>query len=205
MSSMSKSIIAKCKIKDCDGLGLPDKRRGKRYFVKGYCGAHYSKSQKYGNPLEQRHARDGRLKHPMYKRWVGMIDRCHNPNRNNYKDYGKKGIEVCPEWKEPINGFVNFVEYVSRLDGYGAKGMTLDRIDNNEGYKPNNVRWATKHQQESNTSKSNDVVGVSYISTTGYWSAYLHVNGKQVLGNLFKNREDAIRARREAEIKYEVY
>ena len=76
-----------------------------------------------------------------------MRARCNNPNNKSYKNYGARGITVCDEWNRDFQTYWN---YVSKLDHYGEEGYTLDRIDNNKGYEPGNVRWATKSEQERN-------------------------------------------------------
>lgn len=85
-----------------------------------------------------------------YRRWLAMRQRCNNPNNKAYKNYGARGITVCDEWN---SSFQAYFDYVSKLDGYGREGMTLDRIDNDKGYCPGNVRWATKSEQEKNKRK----------------------------------------------------
>lgn len=83
--------------------------------------------------------------------WAGMIQRCGNPNNKNYADYGGRGIRVCDEWK---NSFAVFHAYVSGLPNFDSENMTLDRIDNNMGYSPDNVRWLPRVQQMRNTRKN---------------------------------------------------
>jgi len=80
-----------------------------------------------------------------YAAWVDMKRRCYNPNSNNYKDYGGRGIVVCPQW---VTDFPQFLRDV----GHAPEGnrMSIDRIDNEGNYEPNNVRWATPLQQVMN-------------------------------------------------------
>jgi hypothetical protein len=77
---------------------------------------------------------------PEYASWESMITRCHNEKSSNYKYYGARGITVYPEWKQ---SFVAFYLHVGRRPA----GKTLDRLDNNGGYEPGNVRWATPMEQ----------------------------------------------------------
>lgn len=85
--------------------------------------------------------------HPAYEAYHGMITRCCNPNADNYKYYGERGIKVCDEWLGE-DGFYNFVRW-SEANGF-EQGLTIDRIDNNKGYSPNNCRWVTTEVQERN-------------------------------------------------------
>jgi hypothetical protein len=78
-------------------------------------------------------------KTPLYKVWIGMRSRCHNPKAQNYKFYGAKGVVVCEEWRQD---FLTFYEW-SIAHGY-ADGLELDRIHAEVGYEPGNCRWVTK-------------------------------------------------------------
>lgn len=77
--------------------------------------------------------------------WVGMKQRCTNPNKRDYKWYGAKGVRVCSEW---MNSFVSFYEHVGARP---SPKHTIDRIDVSGNYEPGNVRWATMEQQINNT------------------------------------------------------
>lgn len=78
--------------------------------------------------------------------WTGINQRCNNPNATGYERYGGKGITVCERWLI----FENFYEDVSKLEHFGEKGYSLDRINNNGDYEPSNVRWADKKTQQRN-------------------------------------------------------
>lgn len=83
-------------------------------------------------------------KHPLYGIWRGVLTRCLNKDNPSYKHYGGRGITVCKEWQED---FLQFVEDVGpRTSIY----FSLDRIDVNGNYEPNNVRWADAQQQATN-------------------------------------------------------
>lgn len=85
---------------------------------------------------------------PEYKAWAEAKGRCHNEKSEKYKWYGARGIEMCEEWR---NDFMRFYEHI------GAKPTRkheLDRINNDKGYEPGNVRWATRITQVRNRSNA---------------------------------------------------
>ncbi len=89
---------------------------------------------------------DPKKMHPIYKLWIGIRYRCKNKNSPGWKHYGGKGITVCEEW----NSFQNFFNW-SMSNGY-RKGLYIDRINNSEGYKPDNCRFVTPAESARNRS-----------------------------------------------------
>lgn len=81
--------------------------------------------------------------------WAGMIARCYSPGDYHYKWYGARGIDICDEWRDC---FQNFYDW-SIKNGYD-ESKSIDRIDNNKGYCPNNCRWASYKEQMRNTSRN---------------------------------------------------
>lgn len=97
----------------------------------------------------------------VYREWNGIKQRCLNANNPKYKDYGGRGIKVCDEWLE----FQAFYDYVSKLPHFGEEGYSIDRIDNNGNYEPDNVRWADKNTQARNK-RNNRIVEYNGESMT---------------------------------------
>jgi hypothetical protein len=94
----------------------------------------------------------GLHKHPLYGAWSNMKSRCYCTSADGYEYYGGKGIKVCDEWR---NSFVNYHDWMI-LNGW-RRGLSLDRIDGNKDYCPENCRVATDKQQARNT-KRNKIV-----------------------------------------------
>ena len=83
----------------------------------------------------------------VYGVWSSIKTRCFNPKRKAYKNYGGRGITMYPAW---VNDFQAFYNYVSQLPHFGEEGYTLDRIDNDGNYEPNNLRWTDRKTQARN-------------------------------------------------------
>lgn len=90
-------------------------------------------------------------KHPLYGLWSSMLTRCYNKNSKHYNIYGGRGIKVCDRWLPENLGFEHFV---SDMGERPSNMHTLDRINNDGDYCPENCRWATITQQSNNKRKS---------------------------------------------------
>ena len=133
-----------------------------------------------------------------YTCWLNMKQRCYNPNHPEYFRYGAKGIKVCERWLEC---FENFFKDMGKI----PDGESLDRIDCFGNYEPNNCRLANKTIQSYNRKKSDSnssgKQGVSWCKQTNRWKDYITKQGKQITIGRFKDKEDAISARIDYEIK----
>lgn len=135
------------------------------------------------------------MKHPLYKAYIMMKQRCTNPANEKFPRYGGRGISVCERWLG-VDGFSNFLADM----GDRPEGYSLDRIDNDGNYELANCRWASPSLQGMN--KNSEHTGVTYTRATKTWRAEMKVNKKYVLLKQFKTFEEALAARRAAEEKY---
>lgn len=85
---------------------------------------------------------------PEYQAWKGMKRRCANSSRPDYKYYGGRGIAVYPGW---LNDYPSFLAHIGRRP---SPNHSIERINNDLGYQPGNVRWATKLEQMGNTRRN---------------------------------------------------
>ncbi len=103
---------------------------------------------------------------PEYMAWQNMIQRCTNRNLRQYRDYGGRGIGVCPAW----TGRGGFRKFLKSVGNRPTAAHSLDRRDNARGYEPGNVRWASRVEQNRNTSKNVMVTVAGKTLSLAEWS-----------------------------------
>lgn len=178
-----------CSVDGC----LRDKR------ISGLCGMHHQRLLRNGDtggnsPLKQF---DGKTKHYLYATWMNMKQRCYNEKNTKYPIYGARGINVCDRW---LNSFWDFVNDL----GERPDGCTLDRVNPDLGYSPENCRWATIYEQNNNVRpRKAKILGISVkgISWSDRYKSYdVRYRGKYF--GRYKDYFDAICARKSAENKF---
>jgi hypothetical protein len=88
---------------------------------------------------------------PLYVCWYDIKTRCFNQKSRAFRNYGERGISMAPEW---IEDFQAFQTYISDTLGPRPKDYSIDRIENNEGYYPGNLKWSTSSEQKHNSRQS---------------------------------------------------
>jgi hypothetical protein len=103
------------------------------------------RKRSHGDPTVVKQVRDGRTRHPLYKRWTAMIERCHTvPTHHEWHRYGGRGIQVCQRWRD------DFWAFAADVGVPPESGLTIDRIDPDGDYEPSNLRWADALTQRHN-------------------------------------------------------
>lgn len=128
--------------------------------------------------------------HPIYICWAGMKARCNNKNNPQYKNYGARGIKVCPRWR-------HFENFAADMGMRPASDFTIERVDNNKGYSPENCRWATRSDQSLNRRKfSNNTSGFTgVVEIKGRFEARMNFEHVRYRIGRFNTVREAARAR----------
>lgn len=138
---LNRNIIYKCKC-NCGNIIETTASRLTHGFIKS-CGC-YQKER--ASKCNKKH---GMSNTKLFMVWQDMIKRCTKQNHHAYKDYGGRGIKVCNEW---LDDFMNFYNWAI-TNGYQEK-LTIDRINNDGNYEPDNCRWVTMEIQCKNRRKA---------------------------------------------------
>lgn len=137
-----------CKVEGCHSL----------VHARGMCNVHYRRWMKHGHIECEKMVQNGLArKYPSeHRAWASAKGRCKNPRNASYYRYGGRGITICDRWLGPY-GFTHFIEDMGPKPSYekfssGQPLYSLDRIDLDGPYSPDNCRWATMQQQTDNRS-----------------------------------------------------
>ena len=140
--------------------------------------------------IGKRSATHGKTKTKEHISWVHMRQRCNNPNTVGWENYGGRGITICERWSD-------FSLFLEDMGVAPSTNHTLDRIDVNEHYTPENCRWADKSVQARNTrgkkSRQSKYKGLTKAKS-GKWVARINVDGKSRYLGVFSSEEDAAQA-----------
>lgn len=139
--------------------------------------------------LKKRITKHGYSNTRLYHIWVGMKNRCSCENNTNYACYGARGITVCNEWTDD---FERFKEWALK-NGYNDD-LTIDRIDVNKGYSPENCRFATRHEQALNRRTTHIVSYQGENKTLYEWSKIFRINVDTLRSRIFEQKWSVERA-----------
>ena len=151
-------------------------------------------------------ASHGKSNTKLYSIWKNIKMRCYNPQSEFYYCYGGKGITMCDEWKDNFDSFYSWAV----TNGYDPDApfmkCTIDRINVNDNYCPENCRWVDKFVQAMNhgiqKNNTSGVRGVKWDNECKRWYAQININNKRIYLGRFNNKDDAIVARLNAELTY---
>lgn len=118
----------------------------------------------------------------LYSIWRGMKARCYSKNMKEFEIYGGRGIKVCNEWLDKENGFMNFYTWAT-ANGY-KDNLTLDRINNDGNYEPNNCRWLTMKEQAYNRRNNHYITYNNKTHTITDWGRYYNINTGTIYSRL---------------------
>lgn len=104
------------------------------------------------------------INHPSYTVWCGIKERCYNQDCPNYSSYGGRGITMCDAW------FKSFEQFAVDMGVRPSHKHSIDRIDNNKGYSPDNCKWSSRYEQARNRRK--------FVSNTSGSSGVIKVGGR---------------------------
>ena len=121
----------------------------------------------------------------LYRIWLNMRNRCNNPKSVKYDAYGGRGITICDQW----NDFNQFEQW-ALSNGYND-WLTIDRIDNDCGYSPNNCRWTTVTEQANNRRSSVRVEYNGESHTLAEWARIVGINYKTLTNRIYHGKSFA--------------
>lgn len=117
---------------------------------------------------------------PSYNAYCNMIARCTRPSHHKYKDYGARGIKVCREWLESFESF-----YADM--GEKPEGKSIDRIQNDGPYSPENCKWSTPEEQQRNRRANRRIEFKGEVHCLTEWAELTGISKKAIEGRLFRN------------------
>lgn len=148
------------------------------------CGCIKRKQDEVNLTKNHRHKMSGTR---IYSEWQGMKGRCYNKGNARYADWGGRGIEVCEQWR---NSFESFYTW-AMANGY-QDNLTIDRIDNNGNYCPENCRWVRQQEQCRNRRSNINITIGNSTRTLMEWCEIFQVDYKTVNARYHRNKNATI-------------
>lgn len=138
------------------------------------CNRYPKKGNKYNLKHGKSHTR-------LYQIYNNMKSRCYKSYAKEYENYGGRGISICEEWLGE-NGFAHFYDW-SMSNGY-SEDLTIDRIDNDKNYSPDNCRWASRFIQNNNSRHVNFIELDGEVHSISEWSRIKNLNRNTIVKRL---------------------
>ena len=126
-----------------------------RFFEYSSCGCQEKKNREL---IGERSKTHGMTETRLYAAYCGMKSRCSNPHYKYYSKYGGRGIKVCKEWKESFDAFAEWAYANGYVEGASGVDQSIDRIDVDGDYCPENCKWTNQTQQVRNRSNTRWVI-----------------------------------------------
>jgi hypothetical protein len=174
------AVAYRC-ICDCGGSVLRSARDMRRGEKQGYlqgCGCTKREASAATGRGSATHGLSRRGDRAIYDTHASMLTRCTNPVSADFNQYGGRGISLCDEWKD-----VRAFHAWALAAGY-APGLSLDRIDNDGPYSPQNCRWATPSQQARNRRNNRHITAFGQTRLLCEWADYARISASTLRGRL---------------------
>ena len=169
----------KCKCENMVVRNDSELRKGRKCS----CGCDAEKAYRMaGKRISKSRTTHGLSSTKLYKIWKSMRARCNRPTDKAYYQYGGRGIKVCPEWNNLKDGFINFYNwahangYSDYYETHNDKYISIDRIDVDGNYCPENCRWVNNYVQSNNRTSNIYFQLDRYVFTLTIWSRILNIN-----------------------------
>lgn len=142
------------------------------------------------------HTIHGKRSVPEYAIWNGIKNRCLNPNLRSYPNYGGRGITICDRWRD------DFQAFYEDMGPRPSPDHSVDRIDTNGPYSPENCKWSTRVEQARNRRPRSKTGYSGVYKLKNRWIVRIGIAGMLINLGSYKTIEEAVKARKEAEKQY---
>jgi len=165
LTVVSKTEKPKYFLCECDCGKIKEIRKDHLYSGKTLsCGClKDAQARERASVLHNANISHGMSSHPLYNIWRGIKQRCLNPSSSHFNRYGGRGITICEQWRDSFEQFLNDM-------GVPNDGQTIDRINNELGYFPENCRWATRKEQSNNISTNHKLTYKGQTLNIAQWA-----------------------------------
>jgi len=176
-----------------------NKRRHAYYEVECHCGNHFICRISHINEgsikscgcyiskilhSSKRNIKHGLSRSPLYYCWQSMKARCYNPKNPEYHNYGGRGINICDEWLDKENGFMNFYNWSINNGFIENNKLSIDRINVDGNYEPSNCRWTYDKVQANNKRTSHYITYDRYKFTIDQWADICNLSRDVIVSRL---------------------